>query len=341
MKKITYLIAALAIMFTASCTPKSEETNKTSVAKVKIVAASKQMVDQIIDFTGNIEPFAKNSISSSSAQRIEKIYVEVGAKVAKGQLLVKMENPAYIQAKIQTESLKVDLQRIEALYKAGGTSKQQYDQIKTQFDVALESLSNLEKNTSLVSPVNGVVTQRNFDNGDLSMGQPILVVMQLQPVKILVNISEEFYPQTKVGTGVDVMLDIYAGKVFPGKVSLIYPTIDPVTRTFTVQVSIPNGDLKLRPGMFARATVKFGAKERVVVPDKAVVKQSGTNDKFVYILDGDSVNYTKVILGRRVGDIYEVISGVEQGQKVVVAGQSKLVDKAKVEVVTSGVDLSL
>jgi RND family efflux transporter MFP subunit len=340
MKKIIYLVAVTALVV-ASCTPKAQEVAEQKVLQVKVEQAKIQKVNQVIDFTGNIEPFVKNSISSSSAQRIEKIYTEVGSRVAKGQLLVQMENPAYIQAKIQIQSLKIDLARIESLYKAGGASQQQYDQVKTQYDVAVEGLSNLDKNTKLLSPISGVVTQRNFDNGDLTMGQPILTVMQLQPVKIIVNISEEFYPLAKLGTQVQIMLDIYQGKVFNGKISLVYPTIDPVTRTFSVQVSIPNGDLKLRPGMFARARVNFGAKDRVVVPDKAIIKQSGTNDRFVYILDGDVVLYKKVVLGKRVDSVYEVLSGVEAGEKVVVAGQSKLADKAKVEVVASGVDLSL
>lgn len=341
MKKITYLIV-LATVITASCSPKKEaEAKKAEIAKVKTEVATTRKIEQIIDFTGNIEPFVKNNISSTSAQRIEKIYVEIGSRVTKGQLLVKMENPTYTQSRIQTESLKIEMNRIEALYKAGGVSQQQFDDIKTQYQVALDNLTNLDKNTKLLSPISGIVTQRNFDNGDLTMGQPILTVMQLQPVKIIVNISEEFYPQTRIGTPVDITLDIYPDKSFNGKVSLIYPTIDAVTRTFQTQVSIPNGDLKLRPGMFARAKVNFGAKERVVISDKAVIKQNGTNDKYVYVLDGDAVSYVKVILGRRVGNIYEVISGVEAGQQVVVAGQSKLVDKTKVEVVKDGVDLSL
>jgi RND family efflux transporter MFP subunit len=338
--KRNYLLIAAAAVLVASCTPKTtEEVKEQKSPKVIVEVAGKQMVNQLIEFTGNIEPFVKNNISSASGQRIEKIYVEIGTRVSQGQLLVKMENPAYIQASIQVQTLKTDMMRLEALYNAGGASRQQYDQIKSQYDVAAESLANLDKNTKLLSPVSGVVTQRYFDNGDLATGQPILTVMQLQPVKIIVNISEEFYPQTKIGTPVDLSLDIYPGKVFKGRVSLIYPTVDASSRTFSVQISIPNGDLKLRPGMFARANVNFGAKERVVISDKAVIKQSGTNDKYVYVLDGDSVAYTKVELGKRLGSIYEVLSGVEAGQKIVVAGQSKLVDKTKVEVVTSQTDL--
>lgn len=343
-RKIFLTISAVTAML-ISCTPKNTEESaqdtEAKIATVKVEDVKTADVAQIVDFTGNIEPFVKNMISSSSAQRIEKIYVEVGSQVKKGQLLVRMENLNYAQAKIQLENLKLDMSRIEALYKAGGVSKQQYDQMKTQVSVAEESIANLDKNTRLLSPISGVVTQRNFDSGDLTMGQPILVVMQLQPVKIMISISEEYFPKVKVGTPVDITLDVYEGKTFPGKVSLIYPTIDPTTKTFQVQVSINNPSMQIRPGMFARAKVNFGMKKRLVVPDKAVIKQQGTNDKFVYVVDGDVVNYVKIETEQRNGQIYEVLNGLEEGQKVVIAGISQLKDKAKVKIVTSGVDLSL
>ncbi len=343
MKKITFLIA-FGFLLSVACSSdnqKNTAAEEAPASQVKVVEVSKQMVDQITEFSGNIEPFVKNSISSTSSQRIEKIYVEVGNRVKKGQLLVQMESVNYTQAKIQLENLKLDLSRIEALYQSGGVAKQQYDQILTQVKVAEQSIANLDKNTKLLSPIDGIITQRSFDNGDMVNGMPILVVMQIQPVKILINISEEFFPKVKIGTPVKVMVDVYEGKSYSGKVSLIYPTIDPATRTFQAQVSIGNSNLEIRPGMFARAKVDFGTKERVVVPDMAVIKQAGTNDKYVYVLEGDTVIYTKIEIGKRVGTIYEVKSGLEPGQKVVVAGQSKLIDNAKVTVVDSGADLSL
>ncbi|MEN6618117.1 MAG: efflux RND transporter periplasmic adaptor subunit [Rikenellaceae bacterium] len=341
MKKITFLLALGILLFGSCSSNKQKDTTGTGELLVKVAEIGKQMVPQETEFSGNIEPFVKNNISSTAAQRVEKIYAEVGSRVRKGQLLVQMESNNYTQAKTQLENLKLDLSRIEALYKSGGIAAQQYDQMKTQVSVAEQSIANLDKNTKLLSPIDGVVTQRNFDNGDLATGMPILVVMQIQPVKILVNISEEFFPLVKLGTPVQIKVDVYEGKTYPGKVSLIYPTIDPGTRTFQAQVSIANENSEIRPGMFATAKVNFGTKERVVVPDKAVIKQVGTNDKYVYVLDGDVVTYTKIILGKRVGSIYEVKSGLEAGQKVVVAGQAKLSDKSKVKIVDSGADLSL
>lgn len=340
MKKATFLIAIGLVLFSACNSSGNAVVEDKELPVVKVVDAKEEMVNQIAEYTGNIEPFVKNNISSSTAQRVEKIFVEIGTYVKKGQLLVQMENLNYANARIQLENLKTDLARTEALYNAGGISQQQFEQLRTQVKVAEESIANLDKNTKLVSPINGVVTARNFDSGDLAVGQPILTVMQLQPVKIMVAVSEEFYPVVKNGTPVEITLDVYDGKKYQGKVSLVYPTIDPMTRTFQVQVSIANQSMEIRPGMFARAKVELGAKKRVVVPDKAVIKQQGTNDKYVYVLEGDTVKYVKIEMGRRIGTNYEIISGLEAGQKVVVAGMNNLVDDTKVKVTEGGLDLS-
>ena len=341
MKKSTIMVALGLVLFSACNSSGNAVVEEKELPAVKVVEAKEEMVNQVAEYTGNIEPFVKNNISSSVAQRIEKIYVEVGTYVKKGQLLVQMENINYANARIQLENIKTDLARTEALYKAGGISQQQYEQLKTQVKIAEENISNLDRNTKLLTPINGVVTARNFDNGDLAVGQPILTVMQLQPVKIMVAVSEEFYPVVKNGTPVEITLDVYNGKKYSGKVSLVYTTIDPATRTFQTQVSIPNQSMEIRPGMFARAKVELGAKKRVVVPDKAVIKQQGTNDKYIFVLDGDTVNYVKIELGRRVGTNYEILSGVEAGQKVVVAGMNSLIDNSKVKVTEGGLDLSL
>ena len=333
MKRIVFTLIA-GLLLVAACTPKqTEEKQNDELPLVKVAKAVVKPVNQIIVFFGNIEPFKKNNISSSSAQRIDKIFVEIGDQVKKGQVLVKMESNSYDQAKIQIDNLKVDLARTEALYLCGGVSKQQYDQLKSQADIAEESLRNLELNTKLISPIDGVVTARNFDGRDLTMGQPILTIMQLCPVKILINISEEFFPVIKNGTPVEITLDVYPGQSFQGKISLIYPTIDATTRTFQAQVSIANNNMKIRPGMFARVMVDFGQKNRIMVPDQAIIKQKGTNNKYVYVLGSDNVvTYTQIELGQRVDSEYEVISGLSEGESVVYAGQGRLLDQTKVKV---------
>jgi RND family efflux transporter MFP subunit len=127
-------------------------------------------------------------------------------------------------------------------------------------------------------------------------------------------------------------VDVYGDEEFEGKISLVYPTIDPATRTFPVEIQLVNRDQRVRPGMFARATLNFGTQDHVVVPDLAIVKRAGSGDRYVYVYKDGKVSYNKVELGRRMDTEYELISGVDNNSQVVIAGQSKLADGVEVEV---------
>ena len=336
MKKNSVLVLSL-ILLLGGCKggDQKTKTEENTTPEVKVQTVNIQSVGQEQIYTATISPYSKNMIASYQAtMRIEKIMVETGDRVTAGQLLVKMEEAGYLQAKLQLENLKVDYSRIEALFQSGGVSKQQLDQMKVQLDVTQEALDNLEKNTFLKSPVSGIVTMRNFDNGDLTGGQPILQVQQLNPLKVTINIQEIFLPLVKTGMSAAISLDSYPGETFEGKVKLIYPTIDPVSHTFTVELVTDNSKMRLRPGMFSRVTFNFGTAERVVTPDLAVIRQSGINDRYVYVLKANNtVSYTKVELGQRLGNRFEILSGLNDGDRVVTAGISRLVDGTTVKVV--------
>ena len=146
-------------------------------------------------------------------------------------------------------------------------------------------------------------------------------------------VAETYYKQVYKGMPVDIALDAYEGETFYGKVTIVYPTVDQTTHTFPVEVTITNSEQKVRPGMFARATVNFGDQTHVVVPDEALVKQIGAGDRYVYVYKDGKVSYNKVELGKHLGDKYEILSGVNPGDDVVIAGQSRLANGKEVEVV--------
>lgn len=331
---IGMLAACSALLFVACSGEKenTEQAEEETVQLVKVARVTEQAVPQVVSYTATIEPYKRNLISSSLPNRIKKIYVEVGDRVKAGQKLVDLDRANLAQQKLQLDNLELEYNRVKELFAVGGASQQQVDQMRTQYETAKTSYENLDENTVLVSPTNGVVTARNYDNGDLATGA-ILTVMQIQPVKVEVNISESDFTKVKLGMPVDVNVEVYGDEVFKGKVSLIHPTIDPATRTFVTEINIPNGDNRIRPGMFARVNIDFGNVNRVVVPDQAVVKRSGSGDRFVYVYKDGKVSFNQVQLGRHMDTSYELISGVENGSEVVIAGQSRLKDGAPVKVV--------
>ncbi|MBQ6966078.1 MAG: efflux RND transporter periplasmic adaptor subunit [Bacteroidaceae bacterium] len=337
MKYIKTLSLAALGMMAVACSNKSEDkagAAQQEKVQVKIAKVTSEDIPQTETYTATVESDVKNNIAPNTPYRIEKIYVEVGDMVRKGQVLVQLDASNLQQLKLQLENQKVEFKRTEQLYQVGGASKAEYDNAKMQLDIFSTQLKQLTENTQLISPISGIVTARNYDDGDMyGSGQPVLTIEQTNPVKVMVNISENFYKQVYKGMPIDITLDAYEGEAFYGKVTIVYPTIDVNTHTFPVEVTISNPGQKVRPGMFARATVNFGDKNHVLVPDEALVKQIGAGDRYVYVYKGGKVSYNKVELGKHIGTQYEIISGVNPGDEVVIAGQSRLANGKEVEVV--------
>ena len=334
------MMVAAAVLAAAGCGNKTKDKveEQTVAAEVAPSVTVQQVfvkeVPQEATYTSTIQPYIKNNIAPQTAGRITRINVEIGDKVKKGQVLAEIDKTQLQQAQLQLSNAEVELGRLKALYEAGGLSKSDLDAVELQYNVAKTQVENLIENTTLLSPIDGVITARNYDVGDMyAMAAPIFTVEQIKPVKLLVAISESDYSKVKKGDRVSIKAEAFPDLTFDGRVERIYPTIDPATRTFTAEVVVPNNFSTLRPGMFVRVTVNFGINNNVVIPDVAVVKQQGSGERFVYVLNGDgTVSYQRVVLGRRMGAEYEVLEGVADGATVVIGGQIRLKDGVKVSV---------
>ena len=330
--KLMSVACASALLF--SCSGKQEQaaTVAEELPLVTIEKVSEEDVPQIVSYTATVEPFKTNNLSASSANRIKSILVDVGSTVAAGQTVAVLDAVYIDQQEIRIANMKREYDRAVELLNIGGGTQQSVDQLKTEYDAAVRSLKNMKENVKLISPISGVVTARNYDPGDMTGQLPILTVEQQNPVKVMVNISEQDYTKVKKGMKVKVTLDVYGDEEFEGTVYLVHPTIDSSTRTFTVEVTLPNSNSRIRTGMFARVEFNYGTMRHVVVPDRAVVKQSGSGNKYVYVYKDGKVSYNQVQLGQRLGTRYELLSGVENNSDVVITGQTRLADGARVEI---------
>ena len=329
---------AIVAVAVASCGGGNKNTGSAAVQEEIPVVAVKQVfaedVPQTGVYTSTVQAYVKNNIAPQASMRIKDIKVEIGDFVKAGQTVAEMDAINLQQARLQMVNDSTEYSRLKGLYEAGGLSKSDLDAMELKYNVSRSSYENLLENTVLLSPVDGVISARNYDKGDMfSMGQPIYTVEQITPVKLLVGISEVDYTKVHVGDKVDITVDAFPGKTFQGSISRLYPTIDPATHTFTVEIVVRNADRMLRPGMYAKVTVQFGVNHSVVVPDEAIVKQVGSGDRFVYVLNEDStVTYTKVVPGRRMNYTYEILSGLDDGATVVTEGQVRLKSGIKVKV---------
>lgn len=347
MKVKKYFPLLLIVSLLAACSGKdnnSAEDTKDEKPVVKVETVDSREVNQVGEYTATVEPELLNNITSSTPNRIKEILVDEGMRVSKGQRLVVMDDVNTTTYEIQVANAKANLANVQLnydraleLFKIGGGTKQAVDQMELQLvnaknalATAERTLRNMRENTVLVSPISGVVTARNYDPGDMSGALPILTVARVQPVKIVINVSESDLSRIHKGMPANVRFDTYGDENFSGTITLVSPVVDSQSRTFGVEITLPNADSRILPGMFGRVDLNLGQADHVVVPDKAVVKQPGSGSHYVYVYSNGKVSYNKVTLGRRLGDTYELIEGVEPGAQVVVSGQGKLANGMEV-----------
>jgi RND family efflux transporter MFP subunit len=334
MKSQYLYIAAMTTLLLSCSSSETKEDTAEQLPRIEVDVAHSRNVAQVKTYTANVEADNINNISPSSPNRIKTITVEVGDRVRKGQTLATLDPVNINQTKLNLEQTKREYDRAVTLLEIGAGTQQTVEQLKTQLDVAQTQYNNLLENAVLTSPINGVVTERNYDPGDMSSSLPILTVGQLSPiVKVMINVSENDLTLVRAGMPVDVTFDAFPGETFNGKIERIHPTVDTATRTFSVEVQISNRDERILPGMFARVEINLGNKDNVVVPDRAIVKQTGSGNRYVYVYRNGIVSYHKVELGQRLDDAYELLSGINDGDTVVIAGQTKLADGVKAEIV--------
>ena len=331
-----YLIplAAAAIMLSGcskkeAATAAPEEEEELPLVETDVVAVREIPLSET--YTANIEAENLNNIAPATPNRIRRILVDVGDPVRRGQTLVELDAANIDQLKIQLDQIERDYNRAAELQRIGSGTQMAVEQAKAQLDAARTQYQNARENTILTSPVSGVVTARNYDPGDMSGNLPILSVGQISPaVKAVINVTENDLTLVRRGMEAMVKFDAFPDEAFHGTVTRISPAIDPATRTFATEVTISNPKGEIKPGLFAYVTLDFGSRNNVVVPDRAVVKQTGSGNKFVYVYKGGKVSFNLVELGRRLDSGYEIISGVADGDSVVITGQSRLADGVSV-----------
>jgi RND family efflux transporter MFP subunit len=337
MKK-SLMFMFMAASFVACNTNNSAEKVAEAVVEeqavvVKTIVAEVKTIDLVESYTSEIMAYKENDITpAAQGLHIDRILVDVGDKVAEGQTIVTLDQTMLKQQELNLATAEDNYNRMVPVHASGGISDQQLTQMKNTLDLQREVVENLRKNSTIKSPISGVVTARNFENGDLFASMPILHIMQIDKLKVMANVSEQYFTSVKVGDKVTIEVDIYPGKQFEGQVSRINPAFDARTRTFSVEITIPNKSLELRPGMYARTIFNMGKRQSVMVADKAVQKQAGSSERYVYVIKDGVADYRFVKDGRRVGNMIEILEGIEAGDEVATTSFTRLMDGKTVTV---------
>lgn len=332
-KSSILLLTALAVVAAACGGKQTEQTAEDRVELVETTTLAMSDISRELEFSTTLEGWQTLNVSPSITGKIEHIYVEVGTTVGAGAMLVRMDQNQYTTTKLTYANLGVEMERMESLRASGAVSQQVYDQTKLSYEQTKETLDFLEKNTYVRAPFGGVISARNYEDGELYSGQPILVLTQISTLRAQISIPESYYPNVKKGMPVTLTSDTYPGETFSATIEIVYPTVDPASHTFQARLRIPNGALKLRPGMYVKTRLSLGLARAMVVPYQSVLKLTGSNDRYVFLDENGVAKRVFVKLGQRFDEQIEVISDeLKEGDRLVTVGQAKLVDGVKLNV---------
>ncbi len=336
MKKALLLLPVA--LFAVACTQKATTTGNEDerVEQVSTIILQSRPVERMIQVSSNLQGYQTVNIAPSLQGKIEHIYVEVGDRMNEGDMLVMMDENQYKTTKLTLGNLTIEKQRMDALLESGSVSQQSYDQIKLSYDQTKESAEFLERNTYVKAPFKGVISAKNYEDGELYAGQPIVVLTEINKLKTLIAIPETYFPLVKENMKLTVKSEIYPDKTFPATIEVVYPTIDPSTHTFQCKVVIPNKEELLRPGMYVTTTLGLGKEEVIAVPYQSVEKLVGANDRYVFLNNNGRAQRVTVTLGQRIDEDVEIIAPeIVSGAEYVYVGQHKLVDGVKLNVVNN------
>ncbi|HLR89658.1 MAG TPA: efflux RND transporter periplasmic adaptor subunit [Balneolaceae bacterium] len=339
---ITLSLLALMFMVTLQACG-SNDQSETEVAReipvVEVVEASVSERAMTVTFSGTLEPLRQTNVGANTPGRIERIFVEEGDRVTIGDPLVQMEDNQLRQARIQFETAKREYERLVPLHAEGAVTRQQLDLAQTEMENAEITLNVLVENTTLRSGLNGIVTEKWFEENELYSAAPtesgapgIVQVMQINPLRLIINVNETRLSNLDVGQTVRLTSDALPGREFQSQVSRIFPTVDSATRTVRVEVIVENNDSVLRPGMFVRATLQTAEYEELFIPREALMRgtSEGSQD-IVYTINENNQAVRQIVqVGMFLDELVSIERGIESGDRVVVKGKLRLEDGMEV-----------
>lgn len=331
------LIVLLAVRGDSAASEEPAAQVETQAVPVRVVEVTEMTLPQTVSYSGSIEPWEQALVTGPQGARIERVLVREGDRVRRGQVLIHMENASLQQAQAQMSQARADLDRMERLVEVGSVSRQQAEQARMQFENAESQVRSLSGNTHLRAPIDGVVVARHFTGGETFMagaGAPsIVTVMQTNPVRVVVNVSERYFPVVRRGMPAVVRLDTYGDRAFRGTIEQILPTVSAESRTFRVEVRVDNPNGELSPGMFARVELDMGEVMGQFLPSGAVLQTPGTENAYVYVIEDGVAHRIDITAGNRVEAFRRIEAGLPAGATVVSEGAQRLTDGSRVRIV--------
>lgn len=307
---------------------------------VAVTSLTERVISEEVGFSATIEPEEQAAVVAKvPGKTVLQVFVSEGDIVKKGQALATLDRSIVEQQKAEVQALfdaaADDNRRYRSLYAEDAVSRQVADHAETRYlqaKSALQQVRLLAGYHTITAPVGGVIAKRFIDPGDTSSPQgPAFLIFRQEKVKAVGSIPERIYAGIKTGDSVSLTVDAVPGEVFEAKISRISPVIDPATRTARIEIAVPSGGV-IRPGMFARATLRTGERDAMVLPAEAISRLPGTGESICFIAR-DGIAVLRVVkTGIEQDGWVEMTGGVSPEEEVITTRSGRIQDGTEIEV---------
>lgn len=361
-----WLAAALVVLSSAACTrPRAAEDKEAapedagaSVAEVTITPVERADIRSALAVTGTISALPNQDVKVSSLVpgRIARLMVAEGDQVRQDQVVAQIEDRSYRdqlqqaeaaveQAQANLENAGLNRDRNETLFKRGIAARKDVEDARTQMSVSQAALSQVQAQLALArlqlartqarSPLPGTVVRRFVSGGEQVDGtgaQPLFEVANLRQAELYGNVPASYLGRIRVGETLNITTDAFPGRTFAGRVVAISPAVDSATNVGLVRIRMANPQGLLRLGMFLSAELPIETHSNALVVPPQAVYRDGQGRPRVYRVRGDQAEAAAVQLGIETHDRVELLSGVTEGETVILTGGYGLGDHARVKV---------
>ncbi len=307
---------------------------------VKVEAPKRAAVTPSLRLTGDVQPIQQTQIFARVYGNLQSLEANIGDHVRAGQVLARVDTielaQQYRQASATYENAAMILERAKALQSDTLISKQGFDSVATSTEIARENKEAAKTRldyAQITAPFSGVITRRYLDAGALltSTNANLFLLMDLDTMKIIVNVLEKDIPSIKVGAQAVITVEAYPGREFGGSVARLSQALDLDTRTMPVEIDVRNPDYDLKPGMFASISVLTGEPvNALTIPTQALLKDA--KGYFVLVADKDQARRVDVTIGVEQQSRSEVLTGLTDTDKVITTGQQFARDGGRITV---------
>ena len=322
---------------------KTEGKPATKPVLVELAAVERGMIEEILERSSALEAEAQVQVLARTQNPAVELFVEEGDKVAKGQVLLRLENDRqqtdYDQAKSQLEEALIEFDRQESLYTQNLISESDYRNAKFTFnraELTLETAKRQLEYTEVRAPIKGTVTSRTVNVGDqVGSGVPIFQIIDLESTVAIIHVPEQYLPKLKSNMEARLISNTFEGQFFSGFVKRISPIVEATAGLIKVVVGVK--DLgPLRPGMWVDVELVLDSKEdALLIPKRSIAYDNDQIFAFKVYTDTNGVRRAKrhLVKKRNEDKLHiEPLEGFEVGEEIIVAGQSGLKDDSTIRV---------